>query len=187
MDEMNDGQLVAKHLGGDEQSLDVLVARYVKPVYRLIYSYVRNEQEAEDITQEVFVRAWKNLYTFDPEQNFKTWIFTIAKRASIDALRKKKAVPFSAFENKNGDNILFETLADDGLLPDEISERNALGRMIAGAMTMLSPQFQTVLSMHYTDDLTFANISKQLDEPIDTVKSRHHRAIAALKRIIGKL
>ena len=82
-------QLVRDYLKGDENSLEILIGQYLKPIYSFIYRYVGNASEAEDITQEVFVRVWKNLKKFDQNKKFKTWIFGIAKNASIDWLRKK--------------------------------------------------------------------------------------------------
>ena len=85
--ETRDAQLVADYLNGDEQSLHLLIERYLKPVYRFVHSYVGSDLDAEDISQEVFVRAWRNLKKFDQEKSFKTWIFAIAKHASIDVLK----------------------------------------------------------------------------------------------------
>ena len=183
--ETRDAQLVADYLDGDEQSLHVLIERYLKPVYYFVRSYGGSDSDAEDITQEVFVRAWRNLKKFDQEKSFKTWIFAIAKYASIDALKKKKAINFSAFDDENGDNALFETLMDTGLLPDEIFEKKRVAKMLAGVTRLLSPAYRHVLSLRYQDDLTFAKISETLDEPIDTIKSRHRRALLTLKKILN--
>ena len=185
MRERNDTQLVADYLSGDEQSLELLIERYVNRMYHFCYQYVKNEQEAEDISQEVFVRAWRNLNKFDQEKSFKTWIFAIAKNASIDALKKKKAIHFSAFEDENGDNALLETLMDETKSVHELSEQKGIARVFARAVAFLSPTFRTVLSLRYDDDLTFAKISETLNEPLDTVKSRHRRALAALKKVIS--
>ena len=185
MNTKNDAQLVADYLNGDEQSLHLLIEKYLKQVYGFVYSYVRGNAEAEDITQEVFVRAWRNLKKFDPEKNFKTWIFAIAKHASIDALKKKKAVNFSAFDDENGDNALFEMLMDTGLLPDEIFEKKHAAKMLAGLTRLLAPAYRRVLALRYQDDLTFAKISETLHEPLDTIKSRHRRALMVLKKMLN--
>ena len=185
METRNDAQLVADYLKGDEESLRVLIEKYLDPIYRFTRIYLKSEQEAEDITQEVFVRAWRNLKKFDQEKSFKTWIFAIAKHASIDALKKKRALNFSAFEDENGDNALHETLMDSALLPDEIAEKKSTARMLGAATALLSPAYQRVLALRYEDDLTFAKISETLHEPLYTVKSRHWRAIVLLKKIVG--
>ena len=187
MQEKNDTQLVADYLNGDEQSLELLIERYMNQIYQFTYKYVCNEQEAQDISQEVFVRAWRNLKKFDQEKSFKTWIFAIARNASIDALKKKKTIHFSAFEDEFGDNALLETLRDDALVPHELSEQKGIAQICARAVAFLSPTFNTVLSLRYENDFTFAKISEILNEPLHTVKSRHRRALAALKKILSGL
>lgn len=185
METKNDAQLVADYLAGDDQSLTILIEKYLKQIYYFVYTYVTNEQEAEDITQEVFVRVWRNLKKFDREKSFKTWILTIAKYASIDALKKKKAINFSAFDDENGNNAVIEMLMDHALLPDEVNEQKGVASMIACATAFLSPSYQRILSMRYHDDFTFAKISEVLHEPLNTVKSRHRRALSILKKILN--
>ena len=76
----SDQKLIADYLGGDEKALEILIYRYLKPIYSFVYRYVGNEQEAEDITQEIFVKAWRNLKKFNQNKSFKTWIFTIRQK-----------------------------------------------------------------------------------------------------------
>ena len=92
---IEDKILIQQYLKGDEKSLEILIARYLKPIYSFVYKNVGNPSEAEDITQEVFIKIWKNIKKFDQNKNFKPWIFQIAKNTSIDFLRKKKSIPFS--------------------------------------------------------------------------------------------
>jgi RNA polymerase sigma-70 factor (ECF subfamily) len=98
MENLGDLKLIKQYLAGDEKSLDVLVKRYLKIIYGYSYRNVGNSADAEDITQETFLKVWKNIKKFDQSKSFKSWIFTIAKNTSIDYLRKKKSVPFSRFE-----------------------------------------------------------------------------------------
>jgi len=193
MPEINDEQLVRKYLKGDEKSLEILIQQYLKPVYSFVYRYVNSVSDAEDITQEVFVRMWKNLRKpalslskgFDPKKGkFKTWLFSIAKNASIDFLRRKKTLPFSAFNNEAGDNILIDTLKDNSLLPDEILEQKNAAQSLSSAIKKLSPKYRLVLSRHYNDDLTFREIAQSLNEPLHTIKSRYRRALISLKKFL---
>ena len=86
----SDEQLINNYLKGDEKSLEILIHRYLKPIYNFVYRYVNNKQEAEDVTQEVFVKTWRNLKKFKRNKSFKTWIFSIAKNTAIDSFKKKK-------------------------------------------------------------------------------------------------
>ncbi len=188
-----DTEFVADYLAGDEESFRVLVRAYLKPIYSFVYRYVGSAQDAEDVTQEVFVKVWKNLDSFDQQRSFKTWIFTIAKNASIDFLKKsrsasggKKTVPFSQFENNAGENSLTSTLTDSTPLPDELMERASVAQILSSAMEKLSPQYRMVLFLRYNDHFTFREIAQSLEEPLHTVKSRHRRALIILKKLLAE-
>ena len=91
--DQNDEQLIAEYLSSEkEEVFRALLNKYTKPVYNFIRQMVRNPTEAEDITQEVFIKVWKNLKKYKLGQNFKTWLFIIAKNSTIDFLRKKKVL-----------------------------------------------------------------------------------------------
>ncbi len=83
MDEKTDKLLVSEYLAGDEKALGELIALYLKPVYNFVYHIARNAEDTEDITQETFVKAWRNLKRYDQRQNFKTWLFTIARNTPL--------------------------------------------------------------------------------------------------------
>jgi RNA polymerase sigma-70 factor (ECF subfamily) len=185
MENRADKKLIADYLKGDEKSLEILVGRYLKPIYGFTYKYVGNSQEAEDITQETFVKVWKNIKNFDKSKSFKAWIFSIAKNAAIDFLKKKKAMQFSDLEDEKGENILAEKFVDSSLLPNEILERKDLTRALLKAMGKLLPKHRKVLLLRHKDDLTFREISQRLNEPLNTVKSRHRRGLISLKKLIG--
>jgi RNA polymerase sigma-70 factor (ECF subfamily) len=86
----SDEKLITDYLRGDEKSLEILIKRYLKPIYSFTFRFVRDGQEAEDITQEVFVKMWRNLKKFKKNERFKNYLFTIAKNTCFDFLRKKK-------------------------------------------------------------------------------------------------
>jgi RNA polymerase sigma-70 factor (ECF subfamily) len=180
----NDEQLVANYLKGDEKSLEVLIQQYLRPIYSFICRYIGDVQEAEDITQKVFVRMWRNIRKFDRQKNFKTWIFSIAKNASIDFLKKKKDIPFSKFENEKGENVFMETLADSAPLPNELFERADKTQKLTLMMEKLSPKYRLVLFLRHNDHFTFREIAEILGESINTIKTRHRRGVAILKKLL---
>jgi len=181
--DFSDEQIISKYLAGDEKSLEILIGRHIKPIYSFVYRYVGNIQEAEDITQEVFVKMWRNLKGFNQNKIFKTWIFAIAKNASIDYLKKKKNIAFSGFKDKEG-NSLIENIADPISLPDKIFRRMEIGRILDIATSELSPKYRAVLFLRYNDHFTFKEISEILELPIHTVKSQHRRALIRLRELI---
>jgi len=184
--ERSDEKLVSQYLKGDEKSLEILIKRYLKPIYSFVYRYIGNAQDAEDITQDTFIKAWRHLKRFKPQKKFKTWIFTIAKNTAIDFLKKKKDIPFSQFENEEGENIITETLADTSPLPSEPLEHQDVSRILSEAMGKLSPKYRTVLFLRYNDHFTFREIAEVLSEPLHTVKSRHRRTLIQLKKLLPK-
>ena len=177
--------MIEKYLKGDEKSLEILIQNYLKPVYSFVYRYVGNAGDAEDITQEVFVKTWRHLKKFDQEKSFKTWIFSIAKNTSLDFLKKRKAVPFSEFENNKGENMFTETLIDPSPLPQEILERQDVSQLLNRLMEKLSPNYRMVLFLRYNDHFTFREIAESLGEPLNTVKSRHRRGLIMLKKLLS--
>jgi len=185
MQDYSDKKLICDYLAGDEKSFEVLVKRYLRPIYSFIYRYVGSAQDAEDIAQDVFVRIWRHIKKFDQKRSFKTWVFSIAKNACIDFLRKKKTIPFSRFEKENGENALLETLADSSPLPDELLERKGIGEIFKKAMESLSPKYRMVVFLRYNDHFTFREIAEIFGEPLHTIKSRHRRALILLKKLLA--
>ena len=180
----SDEQLISDYLAGNEQSLELLIKQYLRPIYSFVFRYVGNGQEAEDITQEVFVRVWRNLKKFDQNKSFKTWIFSIAKNASLDFLKKKKAIPFSEFDTEEGGNRITDTLVDPSPLPLELLEKAGMANMLNEAIEKLSPQYRMVLFLRYNDHFNFREIAESMGEPLHTVKSRHRRALIKLKELL---
>ena len=178
---MNDIDLIEQSIGGDQGAFAQLIDRYMRGVYLFAYRYVRNVDDAEDIAQETFIRAWKHLKRFDMSRNFKTWIFVIAKNAALDFLKKKKPVAFSQLAEE--DDALGAYLAPhmgSPELPDAIFDRKSSAVNLEKAMAKLPPAYRIVFSMRYNDQLKFREIAEALGESIDTVKSRHRRGLIIL-------
>lgn len=179
----DDQKLITGYFEGDDESLAELVRRYVKTVYNFVYRFSgNNKEEAEDITQETFFKMWRSLKKYRTGENFKTWLFTIARNTAYDHLRKKKNFVFSDFDTE--DARFEDTLADTEPLTDEIFALAESKELLAQAMNELSPQFREVLILHYDHELTFDEIGKILGEPLNTVKSRHRRAVGALRKLL---
>lgn len=179
-----DEQLVGQYRNGDQKSLEFLIERYLKPIYYFSHRMVGTVHDAEDVTQETFVKAWKHLKKFDERKSFKTWLFSIAKNTALDFLKKKKAVPFSAFDNEEGDSALTESIADPEALPPEVFDRADLAEFLASAMAKLPPMYRAVLTLRYHEQLRFREIAEVLHEPLHTVKSRHRRAVMMLRKLL---
>ncbi|MDD3434805.1 MAG: sigma-70 family RNA polymerase sigma factor [Candidatus Pacebacteria bacterium] len=180
MDQISDNQLIKQYLNGDKQSFEILVQRYLKEIYSFIFYYLRDRDEAEDITQEVFLKTWRQLKKFNLEKSFKTWLYTIAKNTTFDVLRQKqneknKKIVF------NNDNLFLQE-KNSNLLPEAILEDKKLKTTLDWAVTNLPLKYQEVIDLHINEDLKFREIADSLGESTNTVKSRYRRAVQALKQ-----
>lgn len=174
-------QLIRDHLSGDSTAFGVLLHRWLRPVHNFVRTRIRNEAEAEDITQEAFLKLWKNLLRYREGESFKAWLFAIVRNTVIDALRKKKDVSFSELDPEE-DGSFAEGLVDGELLPDALFEKAENARRLTELVRELSPLHQEVLFLYYNEEMTFAEIGKALKAPLDTVKSRHRRALETLRK-----
>jgi len=184
--EKNDGQLIEQYLRGDKESLEILIQRYLRIIYAFVYRQLRSQPEAEEITQEIFLKVWKNLKKFDQQKSFKTWIFVIARNTTLDWFKKKKALPFSNFDEKDGSNIITDSLTDPNLLPNELLEESEISDRLTTAKEKISAPYREVVSLHYDKHYNLREIAEKLNEPLPTIKSRHRRALIALKQILSE-
>lgn len=185
MQQLSDTHLVALIRKGQNAALGVLIQRHLPSVYRFLYRMVGDSHHAEDLAQETFLKAWKNISKFDPTKSFKTWVFSIAKNTAIDWLRKKHPVSFSDIEHDEMPDLA-DTIPDEQPLAPEILERAETAKMIEEALTKIPPKARSIVLMHYTEDMTFKEISEAIGEPINTVKSRYRRALHTLREILTK-
>jgi len=175
---ITDEQLVTAYLKGDERALETLIKRYLKAIYNFAYRYVGKE-EAEDVTQEVFLKMWKNLKKFKRNKKFKTWLFTIAKNTCFDFLRKKKKDFALNIED-------LDIVPSPGpSLPEKIDKEDLIEK-IKKEIEKLPLKMKQVMKLYYDVGLSFKEISEILKEPLNTLKSRHRRAISKLKKLILK-
>jgi len=187
MEEKNDQILIDDYFKGNEKSLEMLIKKYLKQVYNFAYSYFGEKNIASDVTQEIFVKMWKNLRKFNRKKDFKVWLFTIAKNTIFDFLRKKKQIPFSNFEFEDYDENqinLIDNLEENELLPEKIFEKIETKEKINSAIKKLTPIYREVILFYYYHNFSLKEISEILNEPVNTVKSRHLRALQKLKVLL---
>ncbi len=168
-------------LEGDEFAFKKLLDKYLRPIYGFLYYLTGDATQIEDLAQETFVKAWKNLSKFDQSKNFKTWLFAIAKNTALDWLKKKKTTPFSFFSDEEGNNKL-ESIAEDSVLPGEILERKDAVREMENLLDRIPEKYRVILILHYKESFSLSEIAKILDKPYNTVKAYHARALSQLKK-----
>ncbi len=182
-----DAELVARAQDGDDAAFAALVSRYISFVYNLSLRYMRDREEADDATQMVFVKVWRVLERVDIGKPLRPLIGEITKNTCLDVLKKKRAIPFSAFDTADDDNILSQTLESNDPSPCEQAALNARAGIAAAALRILSESSRRVLSLYYFEGFNFREIGELLGAPVHTIKSRHRRALQQLRRHIGAI
>ena len=184
--ERDDAALVRRCLSGDERAYRELVERFQRPVYSVAFRMVRSAEDAEDVTQETFVRVFRALDRYDPARSFEAWLFTITSRLCIDLLRRRKVRPVSLTRR---DPVTEEEqtldVEDPGLRPDEVTSNVEEEQHARDLIDSLPPHYRIVVMLRHQQDLSYEEIAEALHLPLGTVKARIHRARALLKDRIG--
>ena len=160
---------------GDPTARAWIVERYTPAVYRFCRRYLRNEEDARDVTQETLIKVMRNLHRFDENRRFSTWVFSIARNTAIDEQRPRKRL---APELK-------KEPAWEGPSPmDETSQSRRADRLHV-ALADLSPKYREVLVLYHFEHLKYQEIADALDIPIGTVMNRIFRARKSLRNVYG--
>lgn len=182
---ISDESLAIDTLNGDLAAFEELVNRYKNRVFSIVYRMIGQYQEAEDITQEVFINVYEKLYQFDTEKKFAPWVYRIASNTSISALRKKKNVVVVDFDDVQ--QVTYEnSIAGESYNPQFIYEREELKGLINEAIMELPENYRMVIILRYQMDLDNQEIASILDISKENIEVRIHRARKALRQIIQK-
>jgi RNA polymerase sigma-70 factor (ECF subfamily) len=185
-DTRTDDDLVRAYRSGDAAALTLLIDRYLDTIYTFAYRMTNRKEDAEDIAQDTFVKVWRTIGRYKLTGTFKPWVFAIARNTAIDRLRKKRIAVFSDFEDREGRNVLIETLGDPETLPATLIEKAEQKGLLEKSLAELSPGDREILSLHYGEEMTFDTIGTILKKPLNTVKSRHRRALEKLRIYLEK-
>ncbi len=181
MDSVQDEELAARVGRGDEAGLGLLYDRYARVVYSLALKMVRNQQIAEELTQEVFVRVWQQASTYSREKGrFSNWLFGIAHHLAIDELRRRKARPQQVYDNPDAPSSLLD-VTDNAPGPDEQAFGGIRREYIIEALAQLPVPQREVLEMSYFGGLTQSEIADQQGEPLGTIKTRTRLGLQRLR------
>jgi len=181
--EIPDADCVRRALAGEERAFAQLLERYRSRVYGLALRMVQRPEDAADIAQEAFVRAFQALDSFDPSKSFGAWIARIAANLCIDHYRRRRLrlvsldAPIDAESSERS-----RELPDPAMLPDEVVSRAESASRMDGLIQGLPPRYRVVILLRYKEDLAYEEIAEILRLPLGTVKARLHRAHHILKR-----
>jgi len=178
-----DEMLTARILRGEISAFEELVDRYKRSVFNIIYRMTGQYQEAEDISQEVFLTVFQKLYQFDSSKRFAPWIHRIAINTCISSLRKKNKVVLLNFDDSYA-NQLEPDQSPQYVDPDINLERAELRDEIKAALMEIPESYRSVLIMRYQLDLSNLEIAETLGVSKENVEVRIHRARKSLRRVI---
>ena len=188
----SDQDVVLEARDGRQAAYRELVRRYERPIFSLIYRMVRNREQAEDLSQETFVKALNAIESYRPEYKFSSWIFKIANNVSIDHLRRREldtlsldgsphaltpeAVQASALQLGDRQETALEEL-----------EAKELGGEIEQAIAALRPEYRSCILLRHVEGRPYEEIATMLDLPLGTVKTYIHRARSELRQALAHL
>lgn len=171
MQNKSETELIAQSLDGDHEAYGILVDRYKNAIYHHCFAIVRDEDLAEDISQETFIAAFYKLELYKSEYKLSTWLFKIATNNALNALKKKrKELP--------SDDVFFSSIASSQAEPATVIRYGELRE----AVNRLETNHRTVISLYYWQGLSYQEIALVMSSPIGSVRGWMHRAKETLRK-----
>ena len=184
---MQDELLIRRAQRGDADAFEQLLLEHQKNVYNLCYRMAGNPDDAMDLSQETFLRAWRCLDQYQFASAFSTWLYRLCSNICIDFLRKRRrqqTVPLTV-EDADGEEQTY-AVPDAQPLPEEQVELKLTREILQAAMAQLLPEHRAVLQLRVVNEMSYEQIADVLDIQIGTVKSRLSRARNQLKKILER-
>src|SRR4029077_4785985 len=176
-----DEELVAKSIGGDADSFNQLVVRWERPIYALAYRTIGREEDARDVCQETFLRAFRALPGFRGQAKFSSWVYRIALNLCRDWIRRDRRAPLQAAPEGID---LVELAAEQGPVEsiETLVARNDMSAAVAEAMALLPDEQRTAIVLKEYHGMTFQEIADLQGCPLSTVKTRLYQGLSVLRR-----
>jgi RNA polymerase sigma-70 factor (ECF subfamily) len=176
-----DEELVARSRGGDLESFNQLVIRWERPIYALAYRVIGREDDARDVAQEAFLRAFRALKGFKGQAKFSSWLYRITLNLCRDWIRRERRTPVpQAPEGVDIVELAGEAEPSESI--EDLVARREIGRAVAKAMALLPEEQRTAIVLKEYHGLTFQEIAELLNCPLSTVKTRLYQGLTVLRR-----
>lgn len=185
-DGRDDVRLVKKCREGDASAFEELVLKYQGPVYSIAYRMIGDREEARDLAQETFVRAFEGIETFNTRLSFRSWLYRIGTNAAIDLLRRRgrfRGVPVDVAvaagdppRGRGGMGVVIELRGSDAEIPENVSVSRETAGVVWDALDELPDNYRAVIVLHHMEGLSYSEIGKVLGVPRNTAKTWGHRA-----------
>jgi len=176
-----DEELVARSRSGDADSFNQLISRWERPIYALAYRVIGREEDARDVTQETFLRAFRGLSAFKGQAKFSSWLYRIALNLCRDWIRRKKRSPMAILP----EDVELEDLASDAGPTETVEDlvsRRELSELVEAAMARLPEEQRTAIILKEYHGMTFQEIADLQGCPLSTVKTRLYQGLSVLRR-----
>lgn len=176
-----DEELVARSRGGDVESFNELILRWERPIYALAYRVIGREDDARDVCQEAFLRAFRALPGFKGQSKFSSWLYRITLNLCRDWIRRQRRNPTSQLPE---DTDPGELMADAGPVEsiEDLAARRELSAVVEDAMALLPDEQRTVIILKEYHGMTFQEIADLQGCPLSTVKTRLYQGLSVLRR-----
>lgn len=183
MSTIDEKQIIKKAAAGSADAFEQLVLTYQTPIYRLCFRMTGNADDAADLTQEAFLKAWRALDSFRFDASFSTWLYRLASNLCLDFLRaeKRRAVLPLIHDDAEGDELSLDP-PDPAPTPEQAALRAEEQAQLAAALKALEPEQRQILTLRVVNDLSYTEIAEILGVREGTVKSRLSRARDALRK-----
>src|ERR1700674_783230 len=180
-----DEELVARSIGGDADSFNQLVLRWERPIYALAYRTIGREEEARDVCQETFLRAFRALPRFRGQAKFSSWLYRIALNLCKDCVRRGRRTPV-VDTPQDLDLMDLPAAAEPSEWIEDLVARRDEMRVVERAMALLPVEQRTAIVLKEYHGLTFQEIADLIGCPLSTVKTRLYQGLAVLRRELAK-
>ena len=176
-----DEELVALSIGGDVESFNQLVLRWERPIFALAYRVIGREEEARDVVQETFLRAFRGIGNFRGQAKFSSWVYRIALNLCRDWIRRERRAPI--LPTPEGVDVI-ELAAEQGPVEsiEDLVARNDISKVVAELMTRLPEEQRTAIVLKEYHGMTFQEIADLQGVPLSTVKTRLYQGLNVLRR-----
>ena len=176
-----DEELVARSMTGDTESFNQLVRRWERPIYALAYRTIGRDEDARDVVQETFLRAFRSIKGFKGQAKFSSWLYRIALNLCRDWMRRERRNPVM-LAPEGVDLIEMATESGPTESIEELVGRNVMSEAVARAMRVLPEEQRTAIILKEYQGMTFQEIADTIDCPLSTVKTRMYQGLSVLRR-----
>jgi len=180
-----DEELVAKSVGGDAESFNELILRWERPIYALAYRTIGREEDARDVCQETFLRAFRALPAFRGQSKFSSWLYRIALNLCRDWMRRERRTPVVQAP-EDMDLLELAAAAEPSESIEDLVARKDLTRAVERVMATLPDEQRTAILLKEYHGLTFQEIADLVGCPLSTVKTRLYQGLVVLRRELAK-